>query len=129
MLKHCNQVFVTQYTSFLRYKDFLLGVRLLDAMREHDVDLLPCIRWDGDASNSTLIKQQLDDARISLGCASIQRKKETVVETTELCQKISYRAGGNAKLSTMITIIRTYRYALHEYDKADELERKMRNGM
>ena len=98
-------------------------------MREHDADLMPYMGWDGDASNLALIKQQLVDARISLECASIQGKKETVVDTEKLCQKISYRAGGNAKFGTMMSIIHTYRYSLNEYDKADELEHNLQNGM
>lgn len=98
-------------------------------MLERDVDLLSYMEWDGDASNLTLTKQQLNDARVSLECASIQRKKETVADIEKLCQNISYRAGGDAKFGTMMTIIRTYRYSLNEYDSADELEDKMRNGM
>ncbi|CAF3822587.1 unnamed protein product [Rotaria sp. Silwood1] len=105
------------------------SVRLLEVMLERDVDLLPCMGWDGDASYLTLIKQQLADARISLQCASIQDKKETVADIEKLCQKISYRAGGDAKFGTMMTIIRTYRYSLNEYNKADELEDKMRNDI
>ncbi len=98
-------------------------------MLERDVDLLPYMGWVGDASNLTLIKQQLVDARITLECASIQGKKEIVGDIEKLCQKISYRTGDDAKFRTMMTIIRTYRYSLNEYDKADELEDKMRNGM
>jgi hypothetical protein len=118
-----------QSTSLLKHVRSVIGFRLLEVMLERDVDLLPYIGWDGDASNLTLIKQQLVDARISLECASIQGKKETVADIEKFCQKISYRAGGDAKFGTMMTIIRTYRYLLNEYDKADELEDKMRNGM
>ncbi len=98
-------------------------------MLERDVDLLPYMGWDGDVSNLTLIKQKLVDARISLECASIQGKQETIADIEKLCQKISYRAGGDAKFGIMMTIIRTYRYSLNEYDKADELQDKMRKGM
>ncbi|CAF3765986.1 unnamed protein product [Rotaria sp. Silwood1] len=129
---------VSAYTSFVAIeernvktdiKTLQPGVRLLEVMLERDVDLLPCMGWDGDASYLTLIKQQLADARISLQCASIQDKKETVADIEKLCQKISYRAGGDAKFGTMMTIIRTYRYSLNEYNKADELEDKMRNDI
>lgn len=98
-------------------------------MLERDVDLLPYMRWEGEASNSTLIKQQLVDAHSSLECASIQSKREIIADIEKLCQKISYRTGGDAKFGTMMTIIRTYRYSLSEYNRADELEDKMRNGM
>ena len=90
----------------------ITGRRLLDLLLEHDIDVLPYIGWDGDASIFTLIKQQLVDARISLECASIQSKIQIVVETEKLCQKISYRAGGDAKFAMMMTIIRTYRHYL-----------------
>jgi hypothetical protein len=98
-------------------------------MLERDIDLLPYMGWDGDVSNLTLIKQKLVDARISLECASIQGKKEIVADIEKLSQKISYRAGGDAKFGIMMTIIRTYHYSLNEYDKADKLEGKMRKGM
>ncbi|CAF4540760.1 unnamed protein product [Rotaria sp. Silwood2] len=129
---------VSAYTSFVAIeernvktdiKTLQPGVRLLEVMLERDADLLPYMGWDGDASNLTLIKQQLADARISLQCASIQDKKETVADIEKLCQKISYRAGGDAKFGTMMTIIHTYRYSLNEYNKADELEDKMRNDI
>ncbi|UJR38801.1 hypothetical protein I4U23_031466 [Adineta vaga] len=129
---------ISAYTSFVAIeerdvktdmKTFQPGVRLLDVMLERDVDLLPYIGWDGDVSNLTLIKQNLTDARISLGCASIQGKKEIVVDIENLSQKISYRTGGDAKFDIMMTIIRTYRYSLNEYDKANELEDKMRNDI
>jgi len=107
----------------------IVGVRLLDVMLDRDVDLLPYIRWDGDVSHVNLIKQKLIDMRISLESASIQRKKESIIDIEKLCEKISYRAGEDAKFDIMMTMIRTYRYSLHEQDKADELEDKMRNGM
>ena len=66
---------------------FVIGVRLLDIMLEHDVDLLPYMGWDGDVSSLTLIKQKLVDARISLECASIQGKKEVVADIEKLSQK------------------------------------------
>lgn len=98
-------------------------------MLERDVDLLSYMGWEGNASSLTLIKQQLIDARISLECASIQSKKEIVADIEKLCQQISYRTGGDAKFNMMMTIIRTYRYSLNEYDKANELEDKAQNGM
>jgi hypothetical protein len=98
-------------------------------MLDRDVDLLPYIGWDGDVSNLTSIKQKLIDARISLESASIQTKQESIIDIEKLCEKISYRAGGDPKFHMMMTIIRTYRYSLNQHDKADELERKMRNGM
>ncbi|CAF4077169.1 unnamed protein product [Rotaria sp. Silwood2] len=129
---------ISTYTSFVAIeernvtediKTLQPGVHLLEVMLERDVDLLPYICWDGDLSNLTLIKQKLVDVRISLECASVQSKKETVADFEQLCQKISYRAGGDAKFSIMMTIIRTYRYSLNEYDKADELEDKMRKDV
>jgi hypothetical protein len=107
----------------------IVGVRLLDVMLDRDVDLLSYIRWDGDVSHVNLIKQKLIDMRISLESASIQRKKESIIDIEKLCEQISYRAGEDAKFDIMMTMIRTYRYSLHEQDKADELEDKMRNGM
>ncbi|CAF2163335.1 unnamed protein product [Rotaria magnacalcarata] len=104
-------------------------VRLLEVMLERDVDLLPCMGWDGDVSNLTSIKQKLADARISLECASIQGKKETIVDIEKLCQKVSYRAGGDAKFAIMMAIIRTYRHSLNDYDKADELKDKMQKDI
>jgi hypothetical protein len=118
-----------QSKSLLRHVLSVVGVRLLEVMLEHDVELLPYIEWDGDVSNLTLMKQKLVDARISVECASIQSKKETISDIEKLGQKISYRAGGDAKFGIMMTIIRTYRYSLNEYDKADELQDKMRKGM
>ncbi len=107
----------------------IVGVRLLDVMLDRDVDLLSYIRWDGDVSHVNLIKQKLIDMRISLESASIQRKKESIIDIEKLCEQISYRAGEDAKFDIMMTMIRTYRYSLHEQDKADELEHTMRNGM
>ncbi|CAF3055507.1 unnamed protein product [Rotaria sp. Silwood2] len=129
---------VSAYTSFVAIEErdtnmdiqtLQPGVRLLDVMLDRDVDLLPYVGWDGDVSNLTSIKEKLLDARISLENASIQSKKETVSDIEKLCEKISYRTGGDAKFDTMMTIIRTYRYSLNEHEKANELEEKMRNGM
>ncbi|CAF4722227.1 unnamed protein product, partial [Rotaria sp. Silwood2] len=86
-------------------------------------------RWDGDVSNLASMKQKLIDARISLETASIQSKNESVADVEKLCEKISYRAGGDAKFDTMMAIIHTYRYSLNEHEKANELEDKMKNGM
>ncbi|CAF4460822.1 unnamed protein product [Rotaria socialis] len=129
---------VSKYTSFVAIeerdvntdiKTVQPGVRLLEVMLERDVDLLPCMGWDGDVSNLTSIKQKLADARISLECASIQGKKETIVDIEKLCQKVSYRAGGDAKFAIMMAIIRTYRHSLNDYDKADELKDKMQKDI
>ncbi|CAF3751920.1 unnamed protein product [Rotaria sp. Silwood1] len=129
---------VSPYTSFVAIeerdaktdeKTFQTGVRLPDVMRDRDVDLLPYIGWDGDISNLDIIKQKLIDARISLECASIQSKKESIVDMEKLCDKISYRAGSDAKFNLMMTIIRTYRYALNDYEKANEIENKMRSDL
>ncbi|CAF4385876.1 unnamed protein product, partial [Rotaria sp. Silwood2] len=129
---------ISTYTSFVAIEErdtktdmqtLRPGVRLLDVMLGRDVDLLPCMGWDGDVSSFASIKQKLIDERISLESASIQRKKETIVDIENLCEKISYRAGGDAKFDMMMTIIRTYRYSLNEHDKADELENKMRNDL
>lgn len=98
-------------------------------MMDRDVDLLPYIGWDGDVSSSTMIKQKLIDARISLESASIQNTKELITDFETLCEKISYLVGGDPKFDMMMSIIRTYRYLLNQYDKADQLEQKMRNGM
>lgn len=97
-------------------------------MLKNHVDLLPSMGWDGDPSSLTLIRQKLVDERILLECASIQRKKETIASIEQLCQNVSYRTGADAKMSTMMAIIRTYRYSLNQCDKADELENKMRKG-
>lgn len=98
-------------------------------MLDRDVDLLSYMGWDGDISNLDVIKQRLIDDRILLNSASIQRKKESIIDIEKLCDKISYQAGGDAKFDMMMTIIRTYRYSLNEHEKANELEDKMRNGM
>ncbi|CAF1293730.1 unnamed protein product [Rotaria sordida] len=127
---------ISAYTSFVAIEErdaktdkqtLQPGVRLLDVMLDRDVDLLPYMQWDGDLSDLTLIKQKLIDARISLQSASIQSKKELIADFEKLCEKISYRAGGDAKFDMMMTIIRTYRYSLNEYDKSIELENKMQN--
>ncbi|CAF1574739.1 unnamed protein product, partial [Adineta ricciae] len=136
-IKHCV---ISPYTSFVAIEErnieinqnhlsSIRNVRLLDIMFERDNDLLPYMSWDGDISNLTLIKQKLIDARILLQCASFQSKKETIVDIEKLCQKISYRTGGDEKFNTMMTIIRTYRYSLSEYDQADEIEEKMRHDI
>lgn len=98
-------------------------------MLERDVDLLPYMGWEGDVSILTIMKQKLLDARLSLECASIQGKKELIADIEKLCQKVSYRTGGDAKFGTMMTLIRTCRYSLYDYDKADELKDKMQKGM
>ncbi|CAF5035740.1 unnamed protein product, partial [Rotaria sp. Silwood1] len=105
------------------------GVLLLDVMLDRDVDLLPYIEWYGDVSTLVSIKQKLIDARISLECASIQSKKESIVDIEKLCEKISYRAGGDPKFDMMMSIIHTYRYSLNEHEKANELENKIRNDI
>ncbi|CAF1000231.1 unnamed protein product [Rotaria sordida] len=129
---------VSAYTSFVAIeerdaktdvKTFQPGVRLLDVMLDRNIDLLPYIGWDGDVSNLDTIKQKLIDERIPLESASIQSKKESIVDIEKLCEKISYRAGGDAKFDMMMTIIRTYRYALNEHEKANEIENKMRNDL
>ncbi|CAF2796559.1 unnamed protein product [Rotaria sp. Silwood2] len=129
---------VSAYTSFVAIeerdaktdaKTLQPAVRLLDVMLDRDVDLLPYMGWDGDVSNLDTIKQKLIDARISLESASIQSKKESVVNIEKLCEKISYRAGGDAKFDMMMTIIRIYRYALNEHEKANEIEDQMRNDL
>ncbi|CAF4124671.1 unnamed protein product, partial [Rotaria sordida] len=129
---------ISAYTSFVAIEErdaktdkqtLQPGARLLDVMLDRDVDLLPYMQWDGDLSNLTLIKQKLIDARISLQSASIQSKKELIADFEKLCEKISYRAGGDAKFDMMMTIIRTYRYSLNEYDKSIELENKMQNDL
>ena len=66
---------------------------------------------------------------ILLESASIQSKNESIADFEQLCEQISYLAGGNPKFDMMITIIRTYRCSLNQYEKADKLEQKMRNGM
>ncbi|CAF4902952.1 unnamed protein product, partial [Rotaria sp. Silwood1] len=104
-------------------------VHLLDVMHDRDVDLLPYIGWDGNISNLDIIKQKLIDARISLESTSIQSKKESIVDMEKLCEKISYRAGGDAKFNLMMTVIRTYRYTLNEYEKANEIENKMQSDL
>lgn len=98
-------------------------------MLDRDVDLLPYMEWEGELSSLASIKQKLLDSRISLTSASFQRKKESIDDIEKLCEKISYRAGGDAKFDMMMAIIQTYRYSLNEHDKANELEDKMRNGL
>ena len=127
---------VSAYTSFVAIEERqdqtdqqMLGVRLLDVMKDRDVDLLPYIGWDGDLSNLSSIRQKLIDGRISLESASIQTKNESIDDFEKLCEQISYLAGGDPKFDMMITLIRTYRCSLHQYHKADQLEQKMRNGM
>ncbi|CAF4775777.1 unnamed protein product [Rotaria sp. Silwood1] len=129
---------VSAYTSFVAIeerdtktdaKTLQPGVRLLDVMLDRDVDLLPYIGWDGDISTLDTIKQKLIEARITLESASIQNKKESVVDIEKLCEKISYRAGGDAKFDMMMSIIRTYRYVLNEHEKANEIENKMQKNL
>ncbi|CAF3746308.1 unnamed protein product [Rotaria sp. Silwood1] len=129
---------VSAYTSFVAIeerdtktdaKTLQPGVRLLDVILDRDIDLLPYIGWDGDISTLDTIKQKLMDARITLESASIQSKKESVVDIENLCGKISYRAGGDAKFDMMMSIIRTYRHVLNEHEKANEIEDKMRKDL
>ncbi|CAF1295428.1 unnamed protein product [Rotaria sordida] len=129
---------VSEYTSFVAIEErdaktdkqtLQPGVRLLDVMLDRDADLLPYMEWDGDVSSLVSIKQKLIDARISLESASIQRKRESIADIEKLCENISYRAGGDAKFDIMMTILRTYRYSLNEYDKANEFEDKIRNDL
>jgi len=120
---------VSAYTSFVAIEERHVQTKVkIESMIEHDIDLLPYMGWDGHVSNLTLIKQQLVDARTSLQSASILSKKQTITDLEKLCQQISYRAGGNAKFDLMMSIIRTYRYSLNQYDKADQVEQKMESG-
>lgn len=98
-------------------------------MRDRDVDLLPYVGWEGEVSSQVTIKQKLSDFRIEFESASIQGKRDKVAEIELLCEKISYRAGGDAKFDIMMSVIRVYRHLLNEQDKAEELEQKMRKGM
>ncbi|CAF5018698.1 unnamed protein product, partial [Rotaria sp. Silwood1] len=129
---------VSEYTSFIAIEErdaktdtYIRqpGIRLLDVMLDRDIDLLPYIGWEGDVSKIISIKQKLIDARMSLECASIQSKKETITDIEKLCEKISYRTGDDTKFDMMISLIHTYRYSLNEYEKANQLETKMLNDI
>lgn len=98
-------------------------------MLDYDIDLLPYMGWEGDVSSLSSTKQKLIDARITLESASIQMKAQSIDDIEKLCETISYRAGGDAKFDLMMTVIRTYRYSLNDYEKADELEEQMRYSM
>ena len=107
---------------------FLLGVRLLDVMLEHDLDVLPYIGWDGDRSQIDMIKEKLINARRALLSAPVSSKIDLSIEFESLCQKISYRAGGEAKYDLMLALIDTYKSALNERGKAHELVNQLRSG-
>ncbi|CAF1311477.1 unnamed protein product [Rotaria sordida] len=125
---------ISPYTSFVAIEErdatqiHQTGVRLVDVMIDRDIDLLSYIGWDGDMSHLTSMKQKLIDARISLESASILRKQDLIVDIEKFCEKISYRSGDDAKFDMMMSIIRTYRYAFKEPEKANQIENKMRNG-
>lgn len=104
------------------------GVRLLDVILEHDIDLLPYIGWDGDRSQIEIIKDKLLNAKRLFDSASISNKIELTNEYEKLCQNISYRSGGDAKYDLMLTMIDTYRMTLKENKRARELEKKMQEG-
>ncbi|UJR16362.1 hypothetical protein I4U23_003265 [Adineta vaga] len=121
---------VSSFTSFVAIEErdgqaLEPGVRLLDVMLEHDIDLLPYIGWDGDRSQIQIIKEKLLDAKHLFDSASISNKIQLTTEYEKLCQNISYRSGGDAKYDLMLAIIETYRTMLKENNKALELEEKM----
>jgi hypothetical protein len=107
---------------------FTKGVRLVDVMLERDIDLLPYIGWDGDRSQTDIIKEKLLNAKRLFDSASISNKIDLTKEYENLCQNISYRSGGDEKYDLMLTIIDTYRMTLNEHVKARELEEKMQQG-
>jgi poly [ADP-ribose] polymerase len=124
---------VSSFTSFVAIEerdgdDFQPGVRLLDVMRENDIDLLPYIAWDGERSQIDLIKEKLINAKRLFDNASISNKIQLTNEYEDLCKNISYRSGGDAKYELMLNIIDTYRTTLKEKDKARQLEEKMKDG-
>ncbi|CAF4031559.1 unnamed protein product [Rotaria sp. Silwood2] len=121
---------VSSFTSFVAIEErdgqeFEHGVRLLDVILENDIDLLPYIGWDGDKSQIDIIKDKLINAKLLFDNASITNKIDLVNEYENLCQKISYRSGSDAKYDLMLTIIDTYRITLKENNKARKLEEKM----
>jgi hypothetical protein len=124
---------VSSFTSFVAIEErdgeaLEPGVRVLDVMLEHDIDLLPYIGWDGDRSQIDLIKEKLINAKRLFDSASISNKIQLTNEYENLCKNISYRSGGDAKYDLMLTIIDTYRTILKEKEKTRELEEKMRDG-
>lgn len=128
MDKHFNQVKSILLRIFIEFFSQKLGVRLLDVMLENDVDLLPYIGWDGDRSQAELMKEKLINAKRLFDSASVSDKTRLTNEYEEFCQKISYRVGGDAKYTLMLTIIDTYETVLKEKGKAQELKEKMIRG-
>ncbi|CAF1124393.1 unnamed protein product [Adineta steineri] len=121
---------VSSFTSFVAIEErdgeaLEPGVRLLDVMLENDIDLLPYVGWDGDRSQTDLMKEKLLNAKRLFDSASVSSKIDLSNEYESFCQNISYRSGGDAKYDLMLTIIDTYRMTLKENEKARELENKM----
>ena len=124
---------VSSLTSFVAIEerdgnDLQPGVRLLDVMLEQDNDLLPYIGWDGERTNLEIVKEKLVNGKRALNSASVAASLELSEELEALCQKISYRAGGEEKSDLMFTLIDIYRSRCKLEDKARELERQMRRG-
>lgn len=107
---------------------FVLGVRLLDVMLENDVDLLPYIGWEGERSQMDLVKEKLINAKRLFESASIANKIQLTNEYEEFCQKISYRAGGEAKYQLMLTILDTYQTVSKDDEKVRALTMNMQRG-
>ena len=97
-------------------------------MLEKDLDLLPYIGWEGERSQIEILKEKLINAKRLFDSASITNKIDLSNEYIDLCQNISYRAGGDAKYDLMLSIIDTYRTNFQERDKARNLQEKMQMG-
>lgn len=98
-------------------------------MLENDLDLLPYMAWDGDRSQRDILKEKLINGKQSLINASLMTKEDLSRELEALCDKISYRAGGEAKFELMTTLIQTYRKELNAQEKARALEQKLERGL
>ncbi|CAF1368498.1 unnamed protein product, partial [Didymodactylos carnosus] len=126
---------VSPFTSFVaieeRSKDdtqMQQGIRLLDIMLEKNRELLPYIGWDGDNSQSIIMKQKLIDMKSLIDASSILSKATLCDELFTLCKDVSYRQFGE-KFDAMLTIIDTYYYVLKDYPKAFELLNEMKSAV
>ncbi|CAF0863462.1 unnamed protein product [Didymodactylos carnosus] len=127
---------VSPFTSFVaieeRNKDddkqVKQGVRLLDIMLKNDTDLLPYIVWDGEKSQSALLKEKLVQIKKLIECASIPSKSQLCPELLALCKSVSYRQG-QEKFDAMLTLIETYYYSLKNYEEARQLLKQLKNDV
>ncbi|CAF0977629.1 unnamed protein product, partial [Didymodactylos carnosus] len=123
---------VSPFTSFVAIeerhkedKNIQQGVSLLNVMVDKDIDLLPCIGWDGENSQLESMKEKIINLKKSIESASIQSKIQSCLDLISLCKNVSYRQC-QEKFDAMQTLIETYYYSLKDQETAVILIKQMK---